>query len=375
LLQSPCTEGDDGKVVRVACYNDIPKESYNFLANMNFGAVVFSIKGEPLPPKINDSDCDGDRFAAFWDTELLEAIMTNDTRTTELNFLSDENVGYEFEYNGYEAVVIKKLAEEPDTYLVELSKNGCDKETAELTREDIFDGRFSISRVLSHRLMVRNKKSQIEFELQWDSDGSIEWNSLEQIRQMFGRFSNPPDLLLWYVRNYKQEHENMNRDADFKWLKDHLKTLPDPVPVKIVKHRAAKDGTIKVYSCYDDGNDVWEPLDKAKVNSKLLVWEYWYSNQSKLSELPEWDDVSGFWIDEVTDYLVRSSGFDKIIKELSSKYKEAHKVHGVNDQNTLIWGRAFKQSLDIQKHGGKVELPLFFYRQVSKKNQKHLQIA
>ena len=359
-------------MVRVACYNDIPKESYNFLANMNFGAVVFSIKGEPLPPKINDSDCDGDRFAAFWDTELLEAIMTNDTRTTELNFLSDENVGYEFEYNGYEAVVIKKLAEEPDTYLVELSKNGCDKETAELTREDIFDGRFSISRVLSHRLMVRNKKSQIEFELQWDSDGSIEWNSLEQIRH---DFSNPPDLLLWYVRNSKQDHENMNRDADFKWLKDHLKTLPDPVPVKIVKHRAAKDGTIKVYSCYDDGNDVWEPLDKAKVNSKLLVWEYWYSNQSKLSELPEWDDVSGFWIDEVTDYLVRSSGFDKIIKELSSKYKEAHKVHGVNDQNTLIWGRAFKQSLDIQKHGGKVELPLFFYRQVSKKNQKHLQIA
>ena len=81
LTRSPSTEGNDWKVVRVACYNNIPEESYNFLANMSFGALIFPIQGEPLPPKRNDSGCDGDRFAAFWDAELREAIMTTDNKT------------------------------------------------------------------------------------------------------------------------------------------------------------------------------------------------------------------------------------------------------------------------------------------------------
>ena len=59
----------------------------------------------------------------------------------------------------------------------------------------------------------------------------------------------------------------------------------------------------------------------------------------------QWDDVSGFWLDEVTEFLVCSSDLDKIIKVLSHKYKEALTVHGVSDQISRIWGKAYKTPL------------------------------
>ena len=55
--------------------------------------------------------------------------------------------------------------------------------------------------------------------------------------------------------------------------------------------------------------------------------------------------MSGFWLDEVTEFLVCSSDLDKIIKVLSHKFKEALTVHGVSDQISRIWGRAYKTPL------------------------------
>ena len=65
-------------MVRIAYCNNIPEESYNFLAIMIFGARSSTIQGERLHTKVNDSDCNEDRFYALWDTELLEIIVTND---------------------------------------------------------------------------------------------------------------------------------------------------------------------------------------------------------------------------------------------------------------------------------------------------------
>ena len=82
----PCTNKCDKRMVRIACCNNIPEESYNFLAIMIFGARSSTIQGERLHTKVNDSDCNEDRFSALWDTELLEIIVTNDDKIRNMCF-------------------------------------------------------------------------------------------------------------------------------------------------------------------------------------------------------------------------------------------------------------------------------------------------
>ena len=53
LTRFPCTEANDGVVANVASYQDIPFESHQFLASLSFGAVVFPLGNDPLPPRIN----------------------------------------------------------------------------------------------------------------------------------------------------------------------------------------------------------------------------------------------------------------------------------------------------------------------------------
>jgi hypothetical protein len=51
LCQSPCTEGKDGIIVKVATWKDIQsKEAFQFLNELPFGAVVFPLGADPLPP-------------------------------------------------------------------------------------------------------------------------------------------------------------------------------------------------------------------------------------------------------------------------------------------------------------------------------------
>ena len=45
----------------------------------------------------------------------------------------------------------------------------------------------------------------------------------------------------------------------------------------------------------------------------------------------------------------------------------------LNHNDTIIWGRAYKNSLEIEKHGGKIKLPLHLYYDLPKKLQKFVE--
>lgn len=154
LTRSPCTEGRDGIVVEVASWQHMPTEAFQFLDSIGFGAVVFPIGENPLPPTINDGDLDGDLYICIWDENILESI-TNDTEHDENLgvILSDDIVGHEFEHTingiGHNALVDKKLQENPDLYGVQTGPN---RETeVRMTREEILDGRDLLSEVTNHR--------------------------------------------------------------------------------------------------------------------------------------------------------------------------------------------------------------------------------
>ena len=115
---------------------------------------MFPIGENPLPPTINDGDLDGDLYICIWDENILESI-TNDTENDENlgEILSDDIVGHEFEHTingiGHNALVDKKLQENPDLYGVQTGPN---RETeVRMTREEILDGRDLLSEVTNHR--------------------------------------------------------------------------------------------------------------------------------------------------------------------------------------------------------------------------------
>ncbi len=80
--QSPCTEGKDGITAKVATWRDIrSKEAFEFLNELPFGGIFFPLGEDPLPPKINSGDLDGDLYQCILDSILIGAVQFVDEDT------------------------------------------------------------------------------------------------------------------------------------------------------------------------------------------------------------------------------------------------------------------------------------------------------
>ena len=62
----PFTKGKDGIVVK-ASQRKVLEVVFEFLNWFYLGTVVFALGGDPLPPKINSGDLDGDLNHCIWD--------------------------------------------------------------------------------------------------------------------------------------------------------------------------------------------------------------------------------------------------------------------------------------------------------------------
>jgi hypothetical protein len=84
------------------------------------------------------------------------------------------------------------------------------------------------------------------------------------------------------------------------------------------------------------------------------------------------------WFAKVQDNLAdvgQLRSFDRLTKKLHTAYKKAQKEasYDPDDETTLILGQAFKNSIDLRKHGGKVGLPADLWGRVKEKTlQKFL---
>ncbi len=322
-----------------------------------------------MPPKINSSDLDGDLYQCIWDSILIEGVQFDDEDTNLGKIVYDELVGTEFqhEYEGkaHASQVVKWLG--GDLYLV--ATGPLQRVMVEMTKEQITEGRDFIVEVVAFRAKGSSKLGQ--FKCKWSSGGS-EWISLQSLRKDFG--GSPPHKLKEYVLDNKKQLllEGVLPKNFSKWLD---KNIDQSELVEIINHRKKGKNT-EVQCEYDDGSKLWIDLELQKRDSKIFVGAY--AKKKNLFGRPGWNDVENFWLDEV-QYLMcnnnRSMVLSNLTPSLFSFWKKSFKELGPFHDDTAIWGRAYKESNDIEKHGVVPKLPLHLHRKLSKTLIKYVEMS
>jgi len=376
LTRYPCTEAKDGLVARQAGMNEIKTDDmYAFLHSFPFGLVIFPLCESPLPPKMNDGDLDGDLYFALWDHQVVcNIIIDDDEDFIGVETLKDSliNIGFTLIKNEekYDGVVLRKLQENPDKYLVQGTRNNktTKLEYFELTRDEILDGRDLVRKVISHRMKGNGSSARTQLLIKWETDKES-WNSMPDIRKMF---STPPEAVMEYVL----QHSLLGL-KDCKWMK---KFVGDSVLDEITEHRIVK-GEIELHCRFDAGETEWISMKEMRNGDredKLILGRYAMKN--RLSQGRIWSSIRNIWLETVQDLLCkehRANEIDVLAKSLYRKWDDSAKdeAKGPRDEETILWGRAYKQSLEIEKHGGKVDLPLELHYQISLQNRKHVNVT
>jgi hypothetical protein len=349
----------------------MPRETFQFLDGLDFGAVVFPLGDNPLPPTINDGDLDGDLYPCIWDQNLIAGMTINANDECLGEILSDDIVGLELIDAGEDAQVVQKIG---DT-LYRVAYGPKKNKFKEMTREEIFgekDYQY-ISAVAGHRAGPCSKgkksKSVVEFNLMWSRSGS-EWQSTEDIRK---NFATPPDTLRQYLLDNRLLKNDVLPKKFTKWANANIEEEP---LVAIIKHRIKGDKSIEVLCRFSDGDEEWIPMAEARNDCKRFLGAY--AKKKKLFNKPGWEGVSGFWLEEVRDLMckeVRSHEISNLVPRLNRLWRKAIDENGGNHNDTIFWGRAYKTSLEIEKHGGCIKLPLHLHLKLPKDLQKFVEIV
>ena len=192
------------------------------------------------------------------------------------------------------------------------------------------------------------------------------WESSKSIRK---NHSCAPQVLAEYAQSNGLFKSGLLRTNFCKWLK---LSLGETDIVKISKHKKV-GGKIEVCCHYCDGDEEWIPIDEAKEDCKLFLGAY--AKENNLLGKPGWEKMKVYWLKEVHDVMceqMRSNEIDSLVSTLYGKWVKAFDYIGPKHWETKEWGSAFKQSLEIEKHGSRLRLPLLLYRQLSPKQRKYV---
>jgi len=372
VTRNPCTEGKDGVIVEVASQRNMSEKALQSLSKLGFGAIVFPLGDDPLPPKINDGDLDGDAYDVIWDEELLEGISTigdNDESLGEV--LSDDVTrdGMTFPHviegkgkKNFE--VIQKIQENPDRYVAATFCNeGRIKAQIEVTREQIFEGTAYLSKVVGHRSVGKGRKSVVEFKCQWDHCCESKWESENDIRKR--HLNIAPDVLVEYAQAEGLLDNSILPERLCKWLELYVKNDADIE--KIVNHKTDVHGEIVVLCKWSDGTKTWKLLNDQKEDCKIEIGAY--AKENNLFNEPGWEGTEGFWLEEVQDLMCkqpRARDIKLLMEKCHARHVEAFKEFGGHHHDTIIWGRARKKATEMEKHDVRLKLPRHLYYKLPK---------
>ena len=153
-----------------------------------------------------------------------------------------------------------------------------------------------------------------------------------------------------------------------KWLSDHM----DEEDVSdIISHKCDKNGKIKVLCRFGDGDEQWQTMEEAKEGCNLFLGAY--AKKNELYGQPGWKGVDSFWLKEVQNLMCkgnRSREISNLVSQLCAQYEHARDELGIDHDDTEVWGDAWKQSLEIEKHGRVIKLPLHLYNKLPQSCQK-----
>eukprot|EP00804_Cyclotella_cryptica_P011740 CCRYP_011340-RB/>CCRYP_011340-RB protein AED:0.05 eAED:0.05 QI:1472/1/1/1/0.75/0.55/9/212/506 len=361
----PATEPNDGIIIPVA-NSMLPTHAKLFLESLSFGAIVFAQGPNDtlIPPTLDNADLDGDLYAVVWNNDILKTLQ--DRATSDIEELSDDEdlVGTRFQtkFNGpllRPATVVGMV--EHQMYRVKTNKTPA--KYKDMTKEEIYGETLILDEVIGHRLRPT------QFLFKWKG-GRNEWVTMKDAKSMY--LTDPPLQLLVYAEEKGLVGDNGPKDC--KWL---TMNLPSVELVKIEDHRELKSGKYEVLCVYEGGFEEWEPLQDVVKDGKLQVAQY--AREKSLFEEKGWTEAWDYWLNVIQEMFStgRSTDISGLMKALYRKYEDCYlsEEFGPKHRDTITWGRAYKQANRIQKHGGRIVLPLLYHLQIPKKWQSYVELA
>jgi hypothetical protein len=366
----PCTEIGDSLVLprvtkRPAKMNI---KDWKMLCGIHFGIVIFAKPKDPnavsIPARLAGGDLDGDLYLLLWDQDILSCI---DREFLEVNGRVGAEGALGTTTNDDPLINTQyfkkdKNSKTKSAYITRKNEDGQYTVTYEdlseevLPREEIMKGREFVSKIVDHR----GKGGSLEVQVQWES-GELTWRLLDKELK-----NEIQDVLGDYAREHKLETRK-----DWAWLQRNTRYAEI---LDIIDHRK-RDGCGEVHVRFDDGSKSWEAIQEVKPDQKNLdVEDILVMYAQEHEELLGWEEFAWVdsylkkaregWFDRTQDLLVdakRFNDFSALRRKLYMLYTERKKKgYELDDPDVLMLGRAYKESNDLLKHGGRVTLPIHF---------------
>lgn len=364
ITRSPNTDLQDCRILPVLAKRPtkMPKKDWDMLRMLPFGIVVFSNKkdkeGKTLPETIADGDLDGDLYQVCWNDQVVRSVKQSlgGKNSKEIKHLDDDLVGLEFieKNNGkdQEFLIEKKI--DTDTYRVRIGNDN----VQDLSREEIerlIKDKEHVETIVSHR----QNGNAVEVEVEW-SNGHRSYMIVDQ------RFRKEQQINLV---NYAIDND-LQSEKNWAWVK---KFCRETRLVKVVSHRHKKGKKLEAELMYENGETEWDTIENIKKDPEELSFLKVYAKRKGLQRTKGFiticrDQRKGSWFNLVQNKasnIEQLYNSEKLIQRLGRVYKDFRKNHGVGDSTTKAFGSAWKQSIDIQKHGGKVKLPIHLRQHLS----------
>ena len=233
-----------------------------------------------------------------------------------------------------------------------------------LTRAEVLGDRDFIATILKHR----NVGVRAEVLIQWELASAKKWVPVQQFRN--------DEYNAEVIAEYALLHGLLDTRG-WAWTRSLIR---DSQLTAIQKHRV-RGGSLQVLVKWDHGEETWESVSELSQNADEEEREKLarYAQENDLLDCKglTWAEKhlkerSRKWLDPVQRYLIdpdRLVESSRLTEALHHAYVKSMKS-GAPEQDIKALGRAFKQSIDISKHGGIVDLPFHLRKQVNEKKLK-----
>lgn len=320
--------------------NNMSKEKWEYLNSLPFGALIFGPSDDEmlsLPQQTAEGDLDGDLYHAFWDENIIDCLL--DAKLDNLLDDTKEEAEYqEFDPGNNNVVIgIEEVREVyPNPYKEVLIQN----ENGET------EIKHQVDAITNHR----RKGGKIEIEFLWES-GKRSWESLTE------RIENNHEIILEYAR----KKELLGKPG---WKSSEIrKRVRDVGIMKIVSHKKTRLG-FEFEVMWEDGEVTTVTEEKLVVKNdindhdNILLFKY----AIEKGIMKHWTESYRYeygenWFQRAINIAkspVKMYNDHRFVTHMWSCMDKARKEG--KKQNAKLFGLAYKQAIDLPKHGGKVAL-------------------
>jgi hypothetical protein len=326
ITRQPCAEQSDGLILKRVSKKPkkMSHDDWDFLCGMQFGLVIFATPQnpatKPIPGMISKGDLDGDHYLVVWDSEILAHVNPS-------NPLTPASSSY-------------LVPEDEDSLL------NTEFTTAAEGEQDY------IQEITGHR----GGSKSIEVQTLW-AGGFQNW---QWLRILINEI--PEDLV-----EYALQH-NLQEEPGWEWVQ---KRLRDSEIIEIIGHRKGERGAEVNVRYHGEGKTSWNRVgrlkpdeDSSDVDNVLAV----YAETNKLLNWKDFQWVKKYmkkareaWFTKTQLLLSNAQRYGehaRLTQHLHCLYGKWSITYGLDDPTVGMLARAYKNSNDLFKHGGKVVLPI-----------------